>query len=306
MPDCWLSAHLPNLDPSPTAPSEAQITLSNLLEQHTHTIHYYCSGCTGKWIQELDTKSRIKRKEKKWDGECWSQHQKTRQKDLGKTKRRVFSLNMHISSVGARGEGGGEEVDRECERTLTDRWSPHAVSFDGWSRELVNIHGPRPPALSAVSAQPRVDWWEIFFSFTFQKRLSHNNIVVDLGNINNTSPSVVQVWFIHLPLCKLERRRRKRERGDWHTLTAWGVFSLYLCVTKATPGTAGVSGNSFRENYWSYWALLLYITTLCPHPYTLRETLQEQGMLKVTIWLRQRAVTGSAYLFSALTASQPY
>ncbi|KAK2833324.1 hypothetical protein Q5P01_017213 [Channa striata] len=60
---------------------------------------------------------------------------------------------MHISSVGDRRVAGGEEVARECERTLTDRWSLHAVSFDGWSGELVNIHGPRPPALSAVSAQ---------------------------------------------------------------------------------------------------------------------------------------------------------
>lgn len=37
VPDCWLSAHFPKLDPSPAAPSEAQITLSNLLGQHTNT-----------------------------------------------------------------------------------------------------------------------------------------------------------------------------------------------------------------------------------------------------------------------------
>ena len=37
--------------------------------------------------------------------------------------------------------------------------------------------------------------------------------------------------------------------GDGQTLTARGTFSLYLCVTKATPGTAGVSGNSFRASY---------------------------------------------------------
>lgn len=54
---------------------------------------------------------------------------------------------------------GVEEVAKECERTMTDRWSQHGVSFDGWSRELVNIHGPRPLALSAVSAQPGVDGW---------------------------------------------------------------------------------------------------------------------------------------------------
>ena len=59
---------------------------------------------------------------------------------------------MHISSVGDHGVAGGEEVARECERTLIDRWSQHAASCDGLSGELVNIHGPRPPALSAVSA----------------------------------------------------------------------------------------------------------------------------------------------------------
>ena len=37
--------------------------------------------------------------------------------------------------------------------------------------------------------------------------------------------------------------------GNGQTLTARGAFSLYLCVTKATPGTAGVSGNSFRASY---------------------------------------------------------
>ncbi len=45
--DCWLSAHLPKLDPSPTAPSEAQITLFNLLGQHTHTTQYSCSRSIG-------------------------------------------------------------------------------------------------------------------------------------------------------------------------------------------------------------------------------------------------------------------
>lgn len=66
---------------------------------------------------------------------------------------------MHISSEGDHEVAGGEEVARECERTMTDRWSQHGVSFDGWSSELVNIHGPRPPALSAVSAQPGMDGW---------------------------------------------------------------------------------------------------------------------------------------------------
>ena len=66
---------------------------------------------------------------------------------------------MHISSTEEHGAAGEEEVDPECERTLTDRWSQHAVSFDGWNGELVNIHGPRPPALSAVSAEPGVDGW---------------------------------------------------------------------------------------------------------------------------------------------------
>ena len=59
---------------------------------------------------------------------------------------------MHISSEGDHGVARGEEVDRECERTLIDRWSQHAAFSDGLNRELVNIHGPRPPALSAVSA----------------------------------------------------------------------------------------------------------------------------------------------------------
>lgn len=98
---------------------------------------------------------------------------------------------MYISSAEDHGVAGGEEVARECERTLTDRWSQLGVSFDGWRRELVNIHGPRPPALSAVSAQPGMDGWGDLF-FAFRKRLSHNNIVVDLENINNTSPSVMQ------------------------------------------------------------------------------------------------------------------
>lgn len=47
------------------------------------------------------------------------------------TKRKVLDLNMHISSTEEHGVGGGEEVAGECERTLTDRWSQHAVSFDG-------------------------------------------------------------------------------------------------------------------------------------------------------------------------------
>lgn len=140
-------------------------------------------------IRERENK-REKREQKVED---WSQQQKTRdRKGLEKRKRRVFFLNIYISTVEGHGVVGGEEVDRECEMTLTDRWSPHAVSFDGWSRELVNIHGPRPPALSAVSAQPGMDGWRDFF-FAFKKRLSHNNIVVDRENINNTSPSVMQV-----------------------------------------------------------------------------------------------------------------
>lgn len=111
-------------------------------------------------IQERENK-REKREQKVED---WSQQQKTRdRKGLEKRKRRVFFLNIYISSVEGHGVAGGEEVARECEMTLTDRWSPHAVSFDGWSTELVNIHGPRPPALSAVSAQPGMDGWGDFF-----------------------------------------------------------------------------------------------------------------------------------------------
>lgn len=67
--------------------------------------------------------------EKKTD---WSQQEKTRDRkeEREKTKKRALYLNMHISSVGDHGEARGEEVTKECERTLTDRWSQHAVSFD--------------------------------------------------------------------------------------------------------------------------------------------------------------------------------
>lgn len=211
-------------------------------------------------------------------------------KDSGKTKRRMFTLNMYISSIEHHRAAGGEEVARECERTLTDRRNPRSESFDGWSRELVNIHGPHPPALSAVSAQPCMDGWGILF-FAFRKRLSHNNIVVDLENINNTSPLSSKL-DLSIILCA-GWGGRKVGMGARQTLTARGVFSLYLCVTKATPGTAGVSGNSFRERYWSHWLLLLYIVKLCPHPHTLRKTIQEQSMLKVILWWRKALHTYS-------------
>lgn len=52
-------------------------------------------------------------------------------KRVGEDKEQsALSLNMHISSEGDHGVAGGEEVAGECERTLTDRWSQHAVSFD--------------------------------------------------------------------------------------------------------------------------------------------------------------------------------
>lgn len=89
---------------------------------------------------------------------------------------------------------------------------------------------------------------------------------------------------------------------DWQTLTARGVFSLYLHVTKATPGTADVSGNSFRKSYWSYGVLQLYIAELCPHPCTLRKIIQEQAVLKITLWWRRGATTGCAYLCGFLTS----
>lgn len=66
----------------------------------------------------------IKRKRKMED---WSQQQKTwDRKESRKTKSRALALNMHISSIRAH----GEKVAGQCERTLTDRWSQHAVSFD--------------------------------------------------------------------------------------------------------------------------------------------------------------------------------
>ncbi len=167
----------------------------------------------------------------------WSQQQKTRDRnEEGKTKRRAHFLNMHISSVGDHKVTGWEKVARECVTTLTDRWSQHTESFDKWSRELVNIHGPRPPALSAVSAQPGMDGWGEFF-FAFRKRLSHDNIVVDHENISNTFSSVMWVWFIHLPPCRLRNRRRKsrdrRRSADTNSLGS--VFSLSLCH-KGHPG----------------------------------------------------------------------
>lgn len=60
-----------------------------------------------------------KKKKKTWE-----------KKESGETKSRALSLNMHISSTGDGGAAGGEKVAGECERTLTDRWSQHAVSFD--------------------------------------------------------------------------------------------------------------------------------------------------------------------------------
>lgn len=66
------------------------------------------------------------------DNKDWSQQQKTKdRKETGMTKRKALDLNMHISSTEDHGAAGGEEVAGECERTLTDRWSQHAVSFDG-------------------------------------------------------------------------------------------------------------------------------------------------------------------------------
>lgn len=79
---------------------------------------------------ELDKKmgGRLKGKRKMEDR---SQQQKTwDKKESGKTKSRALSLNMHISSIGGHEVAGGEKVAGECERTLTDRWSQHAVSFD--------------------------------------------------------------------------------------------------------------------------------------------------------------------------------
>lgn len=82
----------------------------------------------GDCIQELDKNGGDKRQRMLED---WSQQQKTRdRKESGKKERRTLSLNMHISSVGDHGVAGGEKVAGECERTLTDRWSQHAVSFD--------------------------------------------------------------------------------------------------------------------------------------------------------------------------------
>lgn len=40
-----------------------------------------------------------------------------------------------------------KKVLSECEWTLTDRWSQHAVCFDGWGTKSVNIHGT-PPSTS--------------------------------------------------------------------------------------------------------------------------------------------------------------
>lgn len=75
---------------------------------------------------------------------------------------------MHISIVRV-WSGREEEVTRESERTLTDRWSQHAVCFDGWGTESVNIHGPLPPPLSAASARPRVDEFQGNFPIAFMK-----------------------------------------------------------------------------------------------------------------------------------------
>lgn len=176
--------------------------------------------------------------------------------------RRGLSLNMHIVNVGDHGVAGGEEVAKESARTLIDRWSPAAVSCDGLRGELVNIHGPRPPALSAVSAQPATDGWGDFF-LAFNKRLSYN-IVADHENISITPSSVMRVWFIHLVLCGL-RRKENTDRGRLADTNSLGsVFSLSLCH----KGHPGYCRCVWKQLYWSCWALLLYsqALTTSSHP----------------------------------------
>lgn len=56
-------------------------------------------------------------------------------KDLGQERvkedkeQSTLLKHAHIKYKRAR-SGWGEKVAEECERTLTDRWSQHAVSFD--------------------------------------------------------------------------------------------------------------------------------------------------------------------------------
>lgn len=115
-------------------------------------------------------------------------------------------------------------------------------------------------------------WMRGFFPPAFKKRLSHKNIVTHHENISNTFPSVMGVWFIHLPPRGLWRRRREGtdERRSADTNSQGSVFSLSLCHKgqQVCLGTA-------LESYWSRWVLLLYIAKLCPHPHTPRKTIQE-------------------------------
>lgn len=80
-------------------------------------------------------RGRLKGIEKQKIGVSSSCRSSKKKEDLGKErvrrdKEQALSLNMHISSTGDGGAAGGEKVAGECERTLTDRWSQHAVSFD--------------------------------------------------------------------------------------------------------------------------------------------------------------------------------
>lgn len=115
-------------------------------------------------------------------------------------------------------------------------------------RELLNIHGPHAPALSAVSAQPGMDGWGYLF-LAFKKRLSHKNIVVHHENISDTFHLCQESLIYQSYSIRAGERGRGEEKDHQQTFTAWGVFSLYLCVTKATLAAAGVSGHSFRESY---------------------------------------------------------
>lgn len=136
--DCWLSAHLPNLDPSPTAPSEAQITLSNLLGQHTRTTHYYCCKRIGNMhtrIQERENK-REKREQRVEDR---SRRQKTR--DRKGLEKSVLLKHLHIKcrkqwSGWGRGSGQGmwDDTDRQVKPTCcVFWWMEHRVSKYTWA-----------------------------------------------------------------------------------------------------------------------------------------------------------------------------
>lgn len=171
--------------------------------------------------------------------EDWSQQQKTwDRKESRKTKSRALSLNMHISSIRDHGVAG----ERKWPGNVRGHWQT-----GGANMLCLLINGARvskytwtPPSSSfSCLSTAWHGWMGGFFSLAFKKRLSHKNIVVHHENINNTFPSVMWVWFIHLPPCRLRRRRRSRESRDGRrsadTNSLGSVFSSSLCH-KGHPG----------------------------------------------------------------------